>query len=114
VKKPTETALVKSLLEYLALRQIPAWRQNQGAVRKQNADGKERFFRFAGAEGISDILGLLPPAGRFLAVEAKRPGEGPTPKQARFLAKIAAAGGLAIVAHDVTELRAALEEAGYR
>src|SRR5262245_33120475 len=99
-----ETVLVQACLELLALRRIPAWRANTGAARMPSG----RFVRF-GTPGISDILGVLPPAGRLLAVECKRAGNKPTPEQQLFLDAVTAAGGLALVVRDVTELQAALE-----
>lgn len=50
--------------------------------------------------------------GRFLAIETKRPGQKPTAAQLRFLGMVQEAGGLALVAHDVTEVEAALKLEG--
>lgn len=60
--------------------------------------------------GVPDILACLPRPGGpplFLALEVKRPGETATKLQARELAAIRAAGGLAAVvtsAEDVESL----------
>ena len=108
---PLEADILRQCLDYLRLRGIPAWRQNQGGIRATYR-GRRRFVRFAGIEGISDILGLLPPSGRLLAVECKRPGGKPSPQQLAFLEQVRAAGGLAVVVHSLHELEAALREAG--
>jgi hypothetical protein len=113
VKAGNETSLVRACLRYLSLRGIPAWRTNSGAMTVRGAGGKERFVRFNGAKGCSDLLGLLPPSGRFLAVECKMRGNKPTADQQGFLDVVAAAGGLAVVVHDVADLAEALDVEGY-
>jgi hypothetical protein len=110
VKAPRETDLVRTVLEYLALRRIPAWRANTGAMRIAGAGGRQRFVQF-NVKGCADVLGLLPPSGRLLAVECKMPGRKTTADQQAFLDNIAAAGGLALVVRDVAELAAALDSA---
>jgi hypothetical protein len=110
---PREAELVRQVLQLLRLLGVPAWRCNSGAA-TFGQGGRQRFVKFCGAEGCADVLGLLPPSGRFLAVEVKRPGGRPTAAQAAFLANVAAAGGLALVVHSAAELRAALAAAGLR
>lgn len=106
MKAPRESALVRACLELLAARRIPAWRQNQGALRKDRG----RLVRFSGARGISDIIGILPPAGRLLAVECKMPGGRLTADQAAFLDGVRAMGGLSLVVRSVDELDRALNQ----
>ena len=54
IYKIVDTLLQKQILNYLAYQKGKFWRQNQG--RKGN-------IRFAGIDGISDILGIIPPNG---------------------------------------------------
>lgn len=111
MKKPTEQTLIRQLLEYLRLQGHFAWRQNQGAM-AGTYQGKRRFVRFAGIEGIADIIGVLGRGsawpGRFLAVEGKIRPNRPTAAQAVFLGAVNAAGGLGVVAYDLDDLRRAL------
>jgi hypothetical protein len=102
-----EGDLVRQCLDYLQLRKVPCWRQNSGSA-MFGAGGKRRFVRFA-VTGCADILGVLPPGGRILAVECKRPGGRLTPAQAAFLRCVAEAGGLAVVVRDLRDLQRALE-----
>jgi hypothetical protein len=102
-----ESDILRSCLTWLHLQGIYCWRQNQGAVAAVS-QGKRRFFRFASAPGLSDILGLLRPTGRLLAVEVKRPGRLPTLEQEAFLATVRAQGGLALCVHSLEELQAEL------
>jgi hypothetical protein len=98
-------------LQLLQLRRIPAWRNNTGAAAFADAAGRKRFVRFS-TPGAADIHGVLPPSGRFLAVEVKRPGGRLTPAQAAFLDCIRTSGGLAVVAHGVDDLAEALRREG--
>ena len=57
-----------------------------------------------GRMGVSDIIGCY--QGRFLAIETKAPGKikNVTPGQAQFICEVRAAGGVAIVIDDVSQL----------
>lgn len=101
-KRPTETemAIIHAIKAYLESVGCLAIRINAGAVPIENEHGR-RFYRGAPA-GTSDILGCMP-NGRFLAIEAKRPGMKTTPKQEEFIQSVRAAGGVAGVAHSVED-----------
>jgi hypothetical protein len=111
VRLPRETDLVRAVLQLLALRKVPAWRANSGAMRIAGAGGRRRLVRF-NVRGCSDILAVLPPSGRLLAVECKMPGRKTTADQQAFLDNVTEAGGLAVVVRDLGELMAALDAAG--
>ena len=126
MKVVRETDLVKQLLQWLKLRGIDAWRQNAGAMAGEYK-GKRRFLRFAGVEGISDIIGLVSvnvmplPFGtqagpmtiaRFLAIEAKMPGNKPTEKQIAFLEMVRRAGGIGLVVYSLADLESGLRDEG--
>jgi hypothetical protein len=108
VRAERETDVVRAVLTYLrVVRRWPAWRNNSGAVRL----GK-RFIRF-GEVGSADVLAVIPPAGRLLAVEAKAGGNRTTPAQAAWLQLVTDAGGLALVVRSVDDLAEQLRQAGY-
>jgi hypothetical protein len=116
IPKPTEQDIVKACLQLLALRGVPAWRNNTGGRPWTDAAGKPRLMRF-GLPGSSDILGVVPALaggrrGMFLAVEVKRPGGKLRPEQAAFLDRVRAAGGLALCVTSDAELDAALRAEG--
>lgn len=105
----SESEIQKSCLEYLRVAcGWPVWRFNSGAMIMN-----KRFVRFHTARGCSDLAGLIPPSGRFLAVEVKRPGNEATELQQGWLDEVARSGGLALVIHSVGELQERLREAGY-
>lgn len=113
MKKNNETALVWSCLDLLQKFGIFAWRQNSGGGRYPRKGGGEWFVPFASIRkgkplsGLSDILGIF--RGRMLAVECKMPGEVPTAEQQAFLDRVAAEGGLAIVARSVDDVITGLQ-----
>lgn len=62
----------------------------------------------AGRRGIPDHLACH--RGVFLAIETKQPGNTPTRLQRHELERIRRAGGRAIVAHSVADVRQALDD----
>lgn len=112
IKAALEKDVQSVCLQWLRLWGAFPVRINSGALKI----GK-RFVKFNSEEGCSDTLVCLP-GGRFLALEVKRPGRDRTSrdrkaKQAAFREKVEKAGGLAVVATSLDELKAALNGAGY-
>lgn len=74
-----------------------------------------RFVRSM-APGTSDIIGVLGGSGKFLAIEVKTGRDRATAKQLSYLAAVIRAGGIGIVAHDVSgalrDLETQLERRG--
>lgn len=116
-----ESAIQREILAYLAtVPGVVAWRANVGAMRGEHK-GKRWFVRF-GAPGMSDLVGwretpvvrlmggldLHMTMPRWLAIEVKRPGEHPTPAQLAFLERVRRAGGIALVAYSLDDVRQAL------
>lgn len=105
---PKESEIQKACFQYLAVvRRWHVWRNNTGAV-----PVGQRFVRF-GQIGSSDLLAVIPPTGRLLACEVKRPGCKATEVQASWLASVRGAGALAIIVTGIDDLRRQLAEAGY-
>lgn len=61
--------------------------------------------------GSSDLIGLVAPHGRFLALEVKSQTGQPTPAQSAFIAMVNAMGGVGRVVRSVDEALAAADEA---
>lgn len=85
---------------------IVLWRNNVGLA----TDG-DRKVRYGLAVGSSDLIGILAPEGRFLALEVKAPGKRPTPEQERFLALVTRSGGVAAVVRSVEDVRVLIDRA---
>jgi len=87
-----ENDVQEGILTILKANHLYVWRQN-------NMSAPGRTFR--GLKGVSDVIGLLP-GGRFLAIEAKRPGvKKGSEHQEAFIAEINERGGFAFVADSV-------------
>ncbi len=102
MKKPTETDLVRQCLQLLRLYRVVCWRANCGGGLRNG-----RPIR-GNPEGVSDVCGVLPRDGRFLACECKSPTGKVRPAQRAFLDAITVAGGLAVIVRDVAQLEAIL------
>ncbi|MBY0525548.1 MAG: VRR-NUC domain-containing protein [Gemmataceae bacterium] len=107
MREQKEADILRDCLTWLKLHGVFCWRQNQGAIAGEY-NGKRRFLRFTSMAGVSDILGVLPPTGRLLAIECKRPGRKPTPEQEAFLDIVRHCGGVAFCVHSTIELEEAL------
>lgn len=112
MKAPRESDIQRSILQYLALRGIPAWRNNSGA--RPLGEGQARRYIRMGPKGSADILGVLPPSGRLLAIEVKRPGSKPTAHQTAWLEQMRAAGAVCVVACGLEDVLRVLREEGVR
>lgn len=101
-----ESEIQREILAYLALvPEVVAWRNNTGAMFGEHK-GKKWAVRF-GKKGLPDIIGWQTCFGLacFLAIEVKRPGQKASPEQAAFLSQVRAAGGIALVAHSLDDVR---------
>lgn len=107
----TEAEVLAHCLAYLRHAGVTHWRANTGAARLPGKGGRQQLVRF-GVPGQSDILAVIAPQGRLLAIEVKRPGGRATAAQRAFQQNVVAAGGFAGVVHSVEELRALLSSAG--
>lgn len=103
-----EVEIQRAILEWLKWKGIFCWRQNQGAIPLPGGG----FRRFSGLHGVSDILGVLPPSGRLIAIEVKSPSGRLSTTQKEFQEKVAELGGVACCVSSVEELEADLREAG--
>ncbi len=95
----SESVLVAEIL--IALGRDPrckVWRNNSGAL----PDARGRVIRF-GLAGSADILGLLRPSGRFLAIEVKAQNGRQSEAQRNFQRMITESGGLYVLAYSVQE-----------
>jgi len=114
VKAATESAIVRACLGWLKLHGILAWRTNNIPAFDV---ARQRFRRFHGLRGVSDIIGCIgrPGAfldGRLLAVEVKKPGGKLSTAQGQFLDGVRERGGIALVVTSVRALEEGLRAEG--
>lgn len=97
----SETQLTKSILGALQLRYKKSgkfWRNNTGATKTEGGS----FLRF-GAVGSPDILGILSPAGRLVALEVKTSKGKTSPAQELWLDEARELGALVAVVRSIDE-----------
>ena len=100
---------VKAILDYLSSRDIPAWRINAGfIVLPPTKEGRKGRAIKGAPAGVADILAMLAPAGRLLAIEVKSRYGVVSLKQRAFLEQVARNGGSAMVARSVDDVARAL------
>lgn len=86
------------------------WRNNVGIAEHWNGQSVDTV-RYGLAPGSADFIGVLLPAGRFIALEIKSPTGRATPEQVNWLALVRRMGGFAAIVRSVDEARAAIERA---
>jgi len=82
------------------------WRNETGTARHLN-----RHVRYGLCRGSSDLIGILSPAGRLVALEVKTAAGRPTREQLLFLDVVRRFGGFGAIVRSVDEAHAALDRA---
>lgn len=91
-QKVLESSIVGAIFKYLKPLPHSFWFKVHGG-----------WFQRA---GLPDIVGVL--NGRFVALEVKRPGNGPTELQTYTIEKLQAAGAVAEVVYSVEDTKVVL------
>lgn len=112
VARPTEAEVLRHVLSWLTSRRLFHWRNNSGARLLPGHGGKGQFVRW-GRVGSGDVFVLLPPHGRLVSLECKRPGCNPTAAQQDWMRLIREAGGVAAVVTSVADVERVLREEGW-
>lgn len=95
-----ESDIEKSILEYLELRHIFAWKARTVGI----WDAKIKAFRKNKGymKGVADILGIY--KGKPLAIEVKTQKGYPSEDQKYFLNKFREEGGIAFIARSIEDV----------
>jgi hypothetical protein len=101
-----EADVLRTVLRYMAIMKIPAWRNNSGVLKNDYG----RPVRF-GKKDSADITGIDPKTGRRIEIECKAPGAKLREGQREFLDMINRCCGIGICVHSVEELISQLSEA---
>jgi len=99
-----ESELLVDALHWLISHGIAAWRNNSGVIFIKNPITKKNRMIKTGITGSSDIIGVLPVSGKFLAAEAKVKNNKVTKSQQNFLDAVNRAGGVGFVFRDLKQL----------
>lgn len=104
-KKPLkEKDIQKAILAWLEANNLCHWRQNAGVLPIKNPVTQKitRVVRL-GAEGIPDIIVVLPPRGHMVGLEVKTQTGKLRPKQKEFHAKLSDVGATPCVVRSLEE-----------
>lgn len=82
------------------------WRNHTGVTQ-----GEERIRRYGLCVGSADLIGVLAPTGRLIALEVKSATGQTTPEQDLFLALVRRMGGFAAVVRSVSDAAQAIARA---
>lgn len=105
--KLSEKQIENSILEYLAMRNIYAFKvKSQGTydVKEGRFRKPSRYYK----RGTADILGVLP-GGRFLAIEVKSKTGRLSMHQKMFIEAVNAYGGLGFVARSIEDVEQSIK-----
>ncbi len=103
----SETKLVKEILVALsAEKDFICWRNNTGKL----ADVNGRWVTYGLGVGSADIIGVLAPWGRFVALEVKTARGKQNPMQWNWSLAVRGKGGFYSVVRSVEEAIGALNE----
>ena len=90
---------------------VRIFRNNVGVLPDPRTGG---YIRFGLAVGSADLIGVLKPDGRFIALEIKTPTGKTTPEQEAWLNTIRSFGGVAEVVRSVDEAMVVIQKARCR
>lgn len=113
-----EHSVRNAILDLLRYAGYLCWTNNSGAMKGSYTDKygitKNRFTRFGGLPGASDIFAIQPGTGLFVCIEVKRPGaeKQVTVLQADFISRVNAQGGIGFVASSTEQVAQKLEIKG--
>lgn len=102
----SESEIQNEIIHYLTTLQpkIVFWRNNVGGLKDING----RIVRF-GLKGSADIIGIISPNGKFLAIECKTEKGKQRPEQIAFEKMINKMGGIYILARSVEDVKKELD-----
>lgn len=109
----SETAIQQEIRLVLGAEpDLTLWRNNVGVgTFWAPGTGKTQSVKYGLCNGSSDLIGVLAPSGRFVALEVKTEVGRLTKEQRVFLEHVRRMGGFAAVVRSADEARAALARA---
>lgn len=94
-----------------AFPELVLWRNNVGKADYVGPSGNSRSVLYGLGPGSADLVGVMGPRGRFVAIEVKRPGNKARPNQEVWLELVRSNGGVAFVADSAASAIRQLGEA---
>lgn len=88
----TTNDTTKRILNFFFAQQIFCWRNNTTGIPLKTGG-----FRPTSKKGVSDIIAICPPSGRFVGVEIKTGKDRLSPEQQGFCVNVQSMGGVALI-----------------
>lgn len=88
--------LTNHIIAHLYKKGVFAWRASSTGIYDRN----KGHFRTAPKKGVSDILAVLPPTGKLVAIEVKIGKDRMSPEQTGFHKNVIRMGGEVFIAKD--------------
>ena len=108
----SESALVASIRLALGKdARVVLWRNNTGSALRDFGAAGMRPLKYGLCVGSSDLIGIVAPHGRLIALEVKTASGRVTREQQQFLDLVQKMGGVARVVRSVDEALRAVEDA---
>jgi hypothetical protein len=101
-----ESEIQRSIQLELAKIGVRLFRNNTGYLQAKNG----QYVHFGLCTGSSDLVGIVPPSGRFLAIEVKTETGKTTKEQEAFLNMVNSLGGIGFIARSPEEALQKLKE----
>lgn len=106
-----EKDIKATVLAYLKMRGFRAWNNPRGVAKMTNGGA---FVRYGGPPGCSDIIGFMPPDGRFIAVETKAAKNSRiAAAQQEFIDMVKEGGGIGVIAKSLEDVINAVQAERY-
>lgn len=102
----SEKTIMQEVQLALARMGYKVFRNNSGYLR----DIRGQYVHFGLCTGSADLIGIVPPSGRFLAIEIKTDKGVATKEQIAFLKMVNDCGGIGFIARSVEEAIQNLKE----
>lgn len=90
------STLTNQIINFLYEQNIFAWRASSTGI----FDKRKGFYRTAPKKGVADIIAIVPPYGRIMAIEVKIGKDHLSDEQRGFMKNVVYCGGISIIAKD--------------
>ena len=97
---PLEKEIQKTILDYLRLKGYFCWKNNTAGI----FDQRSKSYIPSHNVGAPDIFVIVPPLGRCIAIEVKRPGNYQSQEQKEWQKRHEKSGGIYWLVYSIDEL----------
>tara|TARA_B100000809_G_C14792398_1_gene407135 strand:+ start:26 stop:367 length:342 start_codon:yes stop_codon:yes gene_type:complete len=103
-KEPSEKEIENSILDYLQTQKGFFWKNNTVGVYDPVKKTFRRPTKYC-INGVADILGVIPPDGKLVAIEVKSKKGRVSKNQEAFLLRVRMQNGKAFIARSIEDVQ---------